>query len=310
MAANRNQLMPQLQECERVILPSVTISRVALDHALRAEGQIQVAPHDFLGMMAKEQGATPAGNAVRVETPSKATGLLTQTGHAGGGVATPVGPIVRVKSSANQAVHTGQGHLPFPQDAPPNVTRSWSMLTAPRVIGDPPARGLPFSPTSSPTGLAPNGGAFGHPNGGTNGAGSVPANQFGEASRSTLDELSRKRLERLEHENGELQPGRPSSPPQRRTDATSSVREHDDKKAEVETVISEDSSPLRPPSPDSNAGLQGTRFTPSADLVDGSEATLADTYSDPLQPTPEPKGRRSRLGFLNAILKIRALWRF
>ena len=38
MAANRNHLMPQLQECERIVLPSVTIPRVALDHGLHAEG--------------------------------------------------------------------------------------------------------------------------------------------------------------------------------------------------------------------------------------------------------------------------------
>ena len=109
------------------------------------------------------------------------------------------------------------------------------------------------------------------------------------------------------HMNGELQPGCQSSPPQAGTEATPSARrEHDDKQAEVETVTDEDYSPLRPPSPDSNAGLQGTRI----DLLNGSETTLADTHYDPLQPTPEPKGKRPKLGFLKAIMKIRALWRF
>jgi hypothetical protein len=270
MAVNRNQLMPQLQECERVILPSVTIARVAFDQAFLAEGHIRVAPHphDLVGMKAKEQGATPARIVVRVEAHLKATGLLTHSGHAGGGVATPVAPIARVKSWANQAVHSGKGHLPLPQDAAPNVTKSWSILTAPAVIGNPTALGLTFSPTpSSHRGLAPNGGAFAHPNGGSNTAGSAEA-------------------------------------------TPSAQREHDDKKAGVEPVMGEDYSPLRPPSPDSNAGLQGTRISASSDLLDGPEATLADSYSDPWQPTPETNGRRPKLGFLKAIMKIRALWRF
>jgi hypothetical protein len=243
--------------------------------------------------------------------PRQATAFLTQTGHAGGGIATPVAPSVRVKSWANQAVHTGKGPLALPQDAAPNVTKSWSILTAPTVTGNPTALGLTISPTPSLRGLPPIAGAFAHPNGGSNSAGSVLANQFGDASRSSIDPRSRKLPEWLEHVNGELQPGRQSSPPPAGTEATPSAqREHDDKKAGVETAMGEDYSPLRPPSPDSNAGLQGTRISASSDLVDGPEATLADSYSDPWQPTPEPKGRRPRLDFLKAIMKIRALWRF
>ena len=262
-------------------------------------------PHDLVGMKAEAQGGTPARKAVRVEAPLKAKGLLTQTELAGGGDANQVGPTVRLKSWANQAVHTGKGQLHLPQDAPPNLTKSWSILAAPTVTGPPNALGLTFAPTLTPPGLAPNRGAFAHPDVSSKGAGSVPANQFGDESPSSLNPLSRKPQEWLENGNRELQPGRQSSPPQAGTEETASARRaQDDKRAEVETVMGEDYSPLRPPSPDSNAGLQGTRFTPSSDPLDGSEATLANTYSDPWQPTPEPKGRRPRLGFLNAIMKI------
>ena len=44
MAANRNHLMPQLQECELITLLSVTIPRLPLDHGLHAEAHIQMAP--------------------------------------------------------------------------------------------------------------------------------------------------------------------------------------------------------------------------------------------------------------------------
>jgi hypothetical protein len=311
MAANRNHLMPQLQECERITLLSVTIPRLPLDHGLHAEAHIQMAPHDFVGMKAQDQGGTPAGKAVRIEAPLKSKRLLTPSGQAAGADVNQLGPTVRVKSWANQAVHTGKSHLHLAQDAKTNLTKSWSILTAPTVIGAPNALGLTFGPTPSPPGLAPNGGAFAHPDGSTNGAGPGTANQFGDASPSSIDPLSRKPQAWLEDVNGELQPGRQSSPPQAGTEETPSAqREHDDKKAEVETVMNEDYSPLRPPSPDTNSGLQGTRITASSDLLDRSEATVGDTYSDPWQPTPEPKGRRPKLGFLQAIMKIRPLWRF
>ena len=261
MAANRNRLMPQLQECECLVLPSASISHVALDHALHAEGHVRMLPHDFVGIKAQDHGGTPARKAGRVEAPLKAKGLLTQTGPAGGGNANHVGPTVRVKSWAKQAVQTGISHLT--QDAPTNLTKGWGILTAPTAIGAPIALGLTFSPTPPSHGLAPNGGAFAHPDARSKGAGPIPANQFGDAIPSSIDPLSRQAKERLEHMNGELQPGRQSSPPRAGTEATPSARrEHDDKQAEVATVTDADYSPLRPPSPDSNAGLQGYAYHP------------------------------------------------
>jgi hypothetical protein len=271
-----------------------------------------LARHDFGGMNAKDHAATAARKADRVEAPLKFKGSLTPSGHAGSADGNQVGPTVRVKSLANQALHIGKSDLHMTQGAPTNVTKSWSILSAPTVAGASNALGLTFGPTTLPSGLAPNGGAFSHPAGTSTGAGPGPANQFGDASPSSINPLSRKPQASFEDLDGELQPGRRSSPPQAGTEATPSAqREHDDKKAEVETVMNEDYSPLRPPSPGSNAGLQGgSRITTSADLLDGSEATRADAHSDPWQPTPEPKGRRSRLDFLKAIMKLRALWRF
>ena len=153
-------------------------------------------PHDFVGIKAQDHGGTPARKAARVEAPLKAKGLLTQPGHADSGNANPVGPTVWVKSWAKQAVQTGISHLT--QDAPTNLTKSWSILTAPTAIGAPIALGLTFSPTPPSHGLAPNGGAFAHPDGRSKGAGPIPANQFGDASPSSIDPLSRQAKERLE----------------------------------------------------------------------------------------------------------------
>ena len=215
---------------------------------------------------------------------------------------------MRIKSWANQAVHTGKSHLHLAQDAKTNLTKSWSMLTAPTVIGAPNALGRTFGPIPLPPRLAPNGGAFAHRDGSTNCAGPGTANPFGDASPSSIDPLSPKPQAWLEDVNGELQPGHQSSPPQTGTEETPSAqREHDDKKAEVETVMNEDYSPLRPPSPETNSGLQGTRITASSDLLDRSEAAVGGTYSDPRQPTPEPKGRRPKSGFLQTIMKIHPL---
>jgi hypothetical protein len=311
MVANRNCLTPQLQECERITLVSVTIPRLPLDHGLHAEAHIQMAPYDFVGMKAQDQDGTPAGKALRIEEPLKSKGLLTLSGQTAGADINQLGATVRVKSWANQAVHTGKSHLHLAQDANSNLTKSWSIITAPTVIGAPNALGLMFGPTPSPPGPAPNGRAFVHPDGNTDVAGPGTANEFGDARPSAIDPLSRKPQAWLEDVNGELQPGRQSSPPQAGTEQTPSAqREHDDQKAEVETVMNEDFSPLRPPSPDSNSGLQGTRITTSSDLLDRSEATVGDTSSDPRQPPPEPKGRRPTLAFLQAIMKIRPLWRF
>ena len=68
-----------------------------------------------------------------------------------------------------------------------------------------------------------------------------------------------------------------------------------------------DHSPIRPPAPDSNCGLQSSRYTPSSEPLADSELASANTYSDPLQPTAKPKGTRSKMDFLKAIMMIRGV---
>ena len=72
------------------------------------KAHIQMLPHHFVGMKAQDQGGTPAGKAVRIEAPLKSKGLLTLSGQAAGADANQLGPTVRIKSWANQAVHTGR----------------------------------------------------------------------------------------------------------------------------------------------------------------------------------------------------------
>ena len=128
MATNRNRLVPQLQKCEHLLLPSAVISHAALDHSLHAEVQVRTLPHDVVGFRAADHGGASARNGAHVEGTIK-NGLLTQTGSTTGGGSTHVGPNMRVKSCANQAVPTNIVHPTTLAVA--GLTKSWSILTAP-----------------------------------------------------------------------------------------------------------------------------------------------------------------------------------
>jgi hypothetical protein len=306
MAVNHNRLMPRLERCEHLLLPSTAFAHVALDHALHAEVQVRILPRDVVGFMAGHHGAASPRNGAHVEAPLK-RGLLTQTGSPTGGKGNHIGPNMRVKGCANQAVPTNISHPTTLALA--GLTKSWSILTAPTTTGAPIGLGLTIGLTPSPAGSTTNGGAGAHPDPGSKGAIPAPTNQFGDKMPSSSNVLMRDAKERFAHLNGEWQPVRDSSAHRSGTESTSSERrEHADEKAGLETAMNEDQSPLRPPSPDSNCGLQSSRYTPSPEPLVDSELTSANTYSDPLQP--QPRGKRFRVEFLKAIMMIRELWKF
>jgi hypothetical protein len=306
MAVNHNRLMPQVERCGSLLLPSAIISHAAFDHPLHAEVQVRILPRDVVGFMAGHHGAASARNGARVEAPLK-RGLLTQTGSPTGGGATHIGPNMRVKSCANQALPTNFSHPAILAAA--GLTKGWSILAAQATTAVPIALGLTIGLTPSPAGSTTNGAAAAHPDPGSKGAGPAPTNQFGDKIPSSSDLFSLEAKERFAHLNGEWQPVRDSSAHRSGTESTSSERgEHADEKAGLETAMNEDLSPLRPPSPDSNCGLQSSRYTPSPEPLADSELTSANTYADHLQP--QARGKRFRVEFLKAIMMIRELWKF
>jgi hypothetical protein len=285
------------------------ISHVGLDHELHAERHVRTLPHGPVKVGAADHGAVSARNAAHFNAALKTKGLLTQPSPTGGGAAKYVGPPVRVKSWANQAVQIGISH-PTPH-AVTALTEGSATQTGPTTTGNSIAVGSLLSPVPPPMGLAPIGGDFAHSNTGSKGPGFVPANQFGNEAHSSSDPPSGKVQERFEHTSAERQPGRNSSHHRAEIEAAQSAQhDRDEKKANLGAAADTDHSPLRPPSPDTNGGLQGTRITSSPDPIGGSETTPANAQSDPLQPTAKSRGARTKFEFWKAIRMIRTLWRF
>jgi hypothetical protein len=307
MAANRNRLMPQVERCGSLLLPSAIISHAALDHPHHAEVQVRIPLRDFVGFRAADHGGALDRNHARVHATPDVKHLLTQPGSTTGGKGNHVGPNMRMKSSANQAAQTNNGHPAIV--ALTGLTKGWGILAAQTTTLAPIALGLTIGLTPSPAGSITNRGAATHPDSGSKGAIPAPTNQFGDKIPSSSDLFLREAKERLAHANGEWQPVNDSSPHRSRTESTSpEQRENADEKAGLETAMSEDHSPLRPPSPDSNCGLQSSRYTPSPEPLADSELTSANAYSDPLQP--RPRGKRFRIEFLKALVMIREFWKF
>jgi hypothetical protein len=307
MAANRNRLMPQVERCGSLLLPSAIISHAAFDHPHHAEVQVRIPLRDFVGFRAADHGGASDRNHARVHATPDVKHLLTQPGSTTGGKATHVGPNMRIKSSANQAPQTNNGHPAIV--ALTGLTKGWGILAAQTTTGAPIALGLTIAPPSPGVGPATNGSGSAHPDPGSKGANPALANQFGDKIRSSSDPLFRDAKERLAHATGEWQRVNDSSPHHSRTESTSPERrENADEKAGLETALNEDHSPLRPPSPDSNCGLQSSRYTPSPEPLADSELTSASAYSDPLQP--RPRGKRFRIEFLKALMMIREFWKF
>jgi hypothetical protein len=309
MTVNRNRFIPQLEECQQLLLPSIMISHVGLDHELHAERHVRTLPDRPVKFGSADHGAVSARNAAQVNAALKTKGLLTQHGPTGGGAANHVGPTLRVKSWANQAVQIGISH-PTPH-AVTALTEGWAKLTGPTTTGNPITVGTLLSPVPPPIGLAPIRGEIAHSNTGPKGPGFVPANQFGNEVHSSSDPLSRKVQERFEHTIAERQPGPNSSNHRAEIEAAQSAQQdRAEKKANLGAAADTDHSPLRPPSPDTNGGLRGTRITSSPDPIGGSETTSANAHSDPLQPTAKFRGTRTKFEFWKAIRMIRTLWRF
>jgi hypothetical protein len=304
---NRNRFIPQLEECQQLLLPSIMISHVDLDHELHAERHVPMLPHGPVKFGSADHGAVSARNAAQVNAALKTKGLLTQPGPTRGGATNYVSPTVRVKSWANQAVQTGMSH-PTPH-AVKALTDGWATLTGPTTTGNPIAVGSLLSPVPTPMGLAPIRGEIAHSNTGPKGPGFVPANQFGNEVHSSSDPLPRTVQEEFEHTIAE-QRGRKSSHHRAEIVAAQSAQQdRAEEKANLGAAADTDHSPLRPPSPDTNGGLQGARVTSSPDPIGGSETTPSNAHSDPLQPTAKSRGTRTKFEFWKAIRMVRTLWR-
>jgi hypothetical protein len=307
MAANRNRLMPEVERFGSLLLPSAIISHAAFDHPHQAEVQVRILPRDVVGFKAGDHGSASGRNGDRVHVPLNTKHLLTQPGCTAGGKATHVGPNMRMKSSANQAPQTNNGHPAIA--ALTGLTKGWGILAPQTTTGAPIGLGLTIVPPSPAVGPATNGSGSAHPDPGSKGVNPAPTNLFGDKIPSSSDPLSRDAKERLAHASGEWQPIRDSSPHRSRIESTSSERrEHADEKASLETAMNEDHSPLRPPSPDSNCGLQSSRYNPSPEPLADAELKSANLYPDPLQP--KTQGKRFKFGFLNAIMMLREFWKF
>jgi hypothetical protein len=307
MAVKHNRLMPQVERCESLLLPSAIISHAAFDHPLHAEVQVRILPRQSVGLSSGEHGGASARTRARVHATLDVKHLLTQPGSTTGGKGNHVGSNMRMKSCANQAPQANNGHAAIV--ALTGLTKSWGILAAQTTTGAPIGFGLTIAPPSPGVGPATNGSGSAHPDPGSKGANPAPTNQFGDKIPSSSDLLSRDAKERLAHASGEWQPVNGSSPHRSRAESTSSKRrEHADEKAGLETALNEDHSPLRPPSPDSNCGLQSSRYTPSPEPLADSELTAANAYPDPLPP--RPGGKRFKIDFLKAIMMIREFWKF